>query len=333
MKNKLFITAIAGLLLLTAPVLALEKVGTTSFQFLKVMSDARATAMGGAFAAVESGSDAIFWNPAVLTSITNMDFSFSQMDYFLDVKHYSASAAYSLGSKGAIGVHMTYVDIGEIGVTRVSNLAVGDEEYIPGITGETIHPYSVVVGLSYAKKLTNKFSFGLTTKYIREDMGFKSAEMENNGQVALGAVAFDLGLLYDTGFRSLRLAAVVRHFGPQVSYVHKSYPMPQTFDIGVSAYLMGPAGENMGLSSGNQTLLLAVDMVQPRDYDQQYNVGLEYGFKNILFLRTGYKINYDTQNLTAGFGLHYSMFRINYSFANYGDYLDSVHRFSIGFNF
>ena len=329
MKRLLIITSV--LIIAISPALALEKVGTTSFQFLKVMTDARATAMGDAYAAVTSSSDAVFWNPAALTKVKHFDFTFSQMDYFLDVVHYSFSGAYSLGRFGSIGVQAAYVDIGEIDVTRVDALSVGEDEYIPGITGEVIHPNAMVFGVSYAIQLTDKFSFGLTQKYIREDMGFSSSYMKNGKNVELSSVAFDMGLVYDTGFRTLQLAAAVRHFGPEISYVDKGYPMPQTFDIGIAAYLLGP-DDNFGFISNNQTLLFSADLLQPRDYDQQYNIGMEYGFNNLLFLRAGYKINYDVENFTAGFGLNYSNYRIDYSFANFGEYLDSVHRFSIGIN-
>lgn len=313
------------------PVMAFDKVGTTSFQFLKVMTDARATAMGSAYAAVVNSSDAVFWNPAGLMGVKKFDFTFSHMDYFLDVVHYSFSAAYALGSFGTIGLQAAYVDIGEIGVTRVDALAIGEEEYIPGITGETIHPYSTVVGISYATMLTDKFSFGLSAKYIREDMGFSSSLIKDGQNVNLSSFAFDFGLVYKTGFRTLQLAAAVRHFGPEVTYVNKGYPMPQTFDIGVAAYLIS-SQKNFGLISDAHSLLFSADIIQPRDYDQQYNIGLEYGFENIFFLRSGYKFNYDSESFTAGFGLKYSNYRFDYSFANFGEFLDSVHRFSVGIN-
>jgi hypothetical protein len=107
--------------------------------------------------------------------------------------------------------------------------------------------------------------------------------------------------------------------------------MPQTFNIGVSAYLIS-GGENMWFNSSDQTLMIAADLVQPRDYDQQYNVGLEYGFKNLLFLRGGYKLKYDQEGMTFGFGLNYTNVSIDYSYSDFGDYLDSVHRFTVGFS-
>ena len=51
---------------------AFHKVGTTSFQFLKVISDARSTGMGGAFIAVGNSSGAVFSNPAAIGNRLNL---------------------------------------------------------------------------------------------------------------------------------------------------------------------------------------------------------------------------------------------------------------------
>lgn len=335
MKIRLcYISALFFVLIVSQRGLAFEKVGTTSFQFLKIMADARATAMGEAYAAAVDKSDAVFWNPGALTKVEGSDVTFSYLDYFLDVRHFSIGAAFNLGGFGTIGFQGMVVDIGEVEVTRVSSLGFIGEDYNPGLTGETIHPNAVVAGVSFAKKLTDKFSFGLTAKYVREDMDFQSSygSVEDNYYHRKSTFVFDGGLLYETGFRTLQLAAVVRHFGPEVKYVDEGYPLPQTFDIGLSSYLFGP-DESWFFSSGTQKLLVTFDMLQPRDYGQQYNAGLEYSFQDIIQLRAGYKMNYDEEGLTLGFGLNYSGYRIDYSFNDFGDYLDSVHRFTIGFSF
>lgn len=311
---------------------AFEKVGTTSLQFLKVNTDARGTGMGGAYAAVVTNSDAVFWNPGALVKVNNMDFYFSQMDYLLDVKQYSFSGAYNFGPWGAVGIQGIYVDIGTIEETTTEHLYLTDTYYNPGLTGNTFHPYSIVLGVSYAKYFTDQFSFGATFKYIKEDMNISNAYMNNGSNVEISTFAFDLGLVYETHFRTIKLAAVIRQFGPEVEYIKTSYPIPQTLDIGISGYLINNE-KNLGLFSDKHTLLLAADIIQPRDYSQQYHMGLEYGLKDILFIRSGYKFNYDSQGFTAGFGLKYSRFRIDYSFAEYGDYFEPVHRYSIGFNF
>jgi len=82
----------------------------------------------------------------------------------------------------------------------------------------------------------------------------------------------------------------------------------------------------------DQRMLFAFDLSHPRDYTQQYQVGLEYAFKEMFFLRAGYKANFDEEGLTLGAGVKYNNYRIDYSFNDYGDYLGNVHRFTIGFS-
>jgi len=314
-----------------APLKAFEKVGTTSFQFLKVVADARSMSMAGAYTSVVDHSDAVFWNPAALTQVEGLDVSVSYMDYFLDVRHFSTAVAIPLGPSGTLGFQFMLADYGTFEVTRVSALGFQGEVYNPGLTGEIINPFAVVAGVSFAKKLTDKFSFGLTAKFAREDMDFQSpvASSRDNYAVFHNTILFDAGLLYDTGFRSLKLSAVVRHFGPEVKYFDQSYPLPQLLNIGISANVFGP-GQALFFSTPDQYLIFAFDLVQPRDYDQEYHVGIEYGLRNILFFRGGYRINYDNEGLSLGFGLQFKNYRMDYSFNDYGDFLDSVHRFSFG---
>jgi len=300
----------------------IDKVGTTSFQFLKVIPDARSSGMGEAFVSVADNSDAVFWNPASLTKVHGFDASFSYVDWFLDVSHLSLSAAYNIEGVGVIGFQAMMNDLGTIEVTRVSNLyRDANGNYNPGLTGETIKPGSKVFGVSFARKLTDKFAFGLTAKYAYEDLAVKSAS----------ALMFDGGVLYQTGFRSIEIAATLRHFGPEAKFYNKPYPLPQTFTIGISTDLFS-SDNPLLMNLTDQKLLVAFNLSQPRDYSQQYQVGMEYSFKKMFFLRAGYKINYDEEGLTIGAGVKYSGYRIDYSFNDYGEYLGNVHRFTIGFS-
>ncbi|UCH62520.1 MAG: PorV/PorQ family protein [Fidelibacterota bacterium] len=309
----------AVLLATGSPLLALEKVGITSFQFLKVMTDARSTAMGEAYSSVVKSSLAMFWNPAALTRISRFDLAFSHADWFLDARHFSFVAAYSVLGIGTFGFQGLLVDYGEIEETRVDHLGFIGDTYNPGLTGNKLYPGANAFGISFARDLTDKFAFGVTMKYAGEDLVVKSTS----------SVMFDAGITYRTGYRTLQLAAVVRHFGPEVKYIDESFPLPQTFNLGISGYLVAPQ-DNFLFSTTHHTLLLAFDMVQPRDYDQQYNIGLEYGLYDLIFLRSGYKINYDAEGLCLGAGLKYGNIRADYSFNDNGRYLGLVHRFTLG---
>ncbi len=321
-STKLSVAVFWITLFLTAgTALTFEKVGTTSFQFLKVMTDARSTGMGEAYSAVVNSANAVFWNPAALTKVQKLDVSVSYLDWLLDISHSSFAAAYSVFGLGTFGLQGLFTNVGEIEVTTVDALGFVGDTYNPGLTGEKMSPASLVLGLSFARDLTDKLAFGLTSKFVQEDLVVKK----------VSAIVFDGGLTFRTGFRSLEMAVAVRHFGQEVQYYEKSYPLPQTFTIGVSGMLI--SGENgFFLPSKTHAIRVAYDMSQPRDYDQQHHVGLEYSLKDFIFLRGGYKFNFDEEGLSLGFGLRRGGFTLDYSYCQFGEYFDSVHRFSFGFS-
>ena len=322
-NNKKFYITIALMLGMSIQLFAFEKVGTTSFQFLKVYPGARASALSGAFCSIASTSDAVFWNPAGITKVNGFDASVNYIGWFMDVKHYAFSAAYNMGDLGTLGFQAIMTDIGEIEETRVDMIGVGglvDGMYNPGLTGKVFKPSSMALGLSYAQRLTDRFSFGVTMKYVREDLVYEKAN----------ALVFDGGFLFDTKYRSIVIGASIRHFGSEVKFVDKNYPLPQTFNIGVSTYLFSP-DDPLISSMGDHSLLFSYDMIQPRDYDQMHSMGLEYSFKDLVFLRGGYTFNSDQEGLSAGIGLLVNKYRIDYSYSDYGQYLDSVHRITVGF--
>ncbi len=308
-------------ILVSSQLFAFEKVGVTSFQFLKVMPDARSTAMGEAYSSIAKGSDGMYWNPAAMMRSSGISANLSRVDYIFDTGHFGASVSYTLRGF-AFGLTFMNVDYGDIEVTDVAHLGyLPDGSYNPGLTGEVIQPGAMLAGLGMAQRLTNKFSYGLSMKYVREDMVVAD----------LSLLMWDMGILYETGFKSIALAATMRNFGPQVEYFDYSYPLPQTMNIGISTHLVGK-DDPLLMDSGNHRLLVAFDLVQPRDYDQQYNAGLEYVFMDLVALRCGYKMNYDTEGLTFGAGLNLKGFSIDYSYNTYGEFLSDVHRFSFSFN-
>lgn len=309
------------LLLASSSVFSFEKVGTTSFQFLKVITTARAASMAGAYTTIASSADAVFWNPAGLTKISKFGVSFGYLDYFMDVKHMSFSTAYTFDQLGTFALFGMVADIGDVYETKAELLAFdASGNYNPGLTGNILNPKSMVFGISYAYDLNDRFTFGLSVKYASEDLVLESAN----------AIIFDGGFKYNTAFRSIVIGAALRHFGPDVKYVNFSYPLPQTFNIGVSTYLFS-SDDPLISKLNDHSLLFSYDLVQPRDYDQQHAVGLEYAFNEMIYLRGGYLFNGDQEDVTAGLGLRYNNYKVDYSYNNMGEYFGNSHRFSISF--
>ncbi|NQV40813.1 MAG: PorV/PorQ family protein [Candidatus Marinimicrobia bacterium] len=296
-----------------------EKVGVTSFQFLKISPDPRIASMGGAYAAISQGTASLYGNPAALVYQQGLGTFISQTDYMFDTQHTSVAASWGFGGF-AVGVYGMSIDYGSIAVTNIANLGFVDGVFNPGLTGESLTLGATDMGIGLSQQLTDKFSYGLITKYVTEDFSVASEDV----------VAWDLGVLYNSGFKSIILAATVRNFGPQVKYETQSYPLPQTMNIGLSSHIMG-ADSPLLVESPTHDLLMTVDLVQPRDYAQQFNVGMEYSFRDLVYARTGYRINYDTEGFNFGLGFKLKRVALNYGYSDYGENLSGVHRFSIGF--
>jgi hypothetical protein len=315
-----------------------QKVGSTSMQFLKVLPSARAAAVGEAYSAWASGAEAIFWNPAGLALLENQEISLTYTDWLFDSQQGALSYAITVRNLGAFGVQVQYVDFGVFEESTNERPFISNPNQ-PGLTGRTFRPYSYLVGAAWGRHLTDRFSLGLGAKYAFEslfDSGTVSTQIRQGvfGDVSTRAsgLLFDFGMRYETGFRSIQIASSVQNFGGDVRYAVESYPVPLLFRVGIAADLVGSNGLFVSGSEGN-AVRAAFDIFHPNDYAQQIHLGLEYEFANVLALRGGYKLNYDTDGLTLGAGLQLNPgdfgLAVDYSFGSMGTYLGSVQRFSL----
>jgi hypothetical protein len=325
-----------------------QKVGTSSLQFLKVMPTARATAMGDAFVSLAGGADATFWNPAGLTKLENHEITSTLTMWLFDTKQIALAYGLPMGDWGTLGFQFQYVDFGRIEETRADAVdlvvpANGPPFFNAGLTGRTFTPYSYLVGLSYARAFTEKFSAALTVKYAMESLWSEQAITLINSvtgerstyKTYADVVLFDFGMLYNTGFRSVTIGVSAQNFGPQVKFADAAHPAPLAFRLGVSANILGQ--DALLFQDGMNRFTLAYDLFQPNDYRQQMHVGAEYSFSELLALRLGYKFDYDTEGLTFGGGLHTDLagwpVRVDYSYGKMSEYLNTVHRISLGVQF
>jgi hypothetical protein len=341
MKTILQYFVIACVLGTFASVASAQKVGSTSMQFLHVMPCARATAMGEAYSVLASGADAVFWNPAGLVGVQNQEISSTYIDWIFDARQGALGYAASLGSVGAIGAQIQYVDFGEFEETTLASPYIKSIDE-PGMTGRTFHPFSYLVGLTYAKSLTDRFSTGLSIKYGHEslyDGGTISTRITTATGTSLQQVntwgsgmLFDFGIHYFTGFRTIRIAASVQNFGADIKYAVESNPAPLLFRFGFAADLVGK--DALITPREDSRLTVAFDLFQPNDYTQQAHAGVEYMYQDVFALRAGYKLNYDEEGFTFGGGITQPVgsvkLSLDYSFGSAGTYLGNVQRISLG---
>ena len=297
-----------------------DKVGTTSFQFLKVIPNARVAAMGDASTSLVMGSDAVFFNPAIFDSHRKFGFTSSQLNWFQDTKVSSISMSWNQNIYGIFSMHILSVNIGKIEETRVDHL-FRDEDgtYNPGITGNSFNPSSVSYGISYLRELTDKFTFGFGVKNATEDLIYEKQSV----------IIYDAGLLYNTGFKTLKIGTTLNNFGREIIFIDKSYPLPQSLRIGFSGSFWGIKDGIIG-TSNHHGLLFSADLSQTRDHSQQQHLGLEYTFREMIYLRFGRKSNFDMEKFTFGFGVVFKNISVNYAMNDFGNDLGNVSRISIG---
>lgn len=318
-----------------------QKLGQTGMKFLIVPIDPRTAAVGGAITAHAGRSAALFNNPAGMGRMNRtMDASFGHMQWIADINYSYASAAFrpAGGLYGAFGVSLVAVDYGRFFETIRYNNADGYMEL------GTYSPSAMAIGLGYSRTLTDRFSVGGQAKYVSQNLGSSVLALESSVSKVKGGgpdirqefsentVAFDFGVIYKTGFRSLNFAMSVRNFSQEVTYYEENFELPLAMRIGLEMDVVDFTSLNQDMHS----ILLAVDAERPRDYPERIHVGAEYQFFNTLALRAGYVAPADENSLSLGAGLQTGFsgakFSADYAYTPYGLF-DNVNRLALNIGF
>ncbi|MDZ7724242.1 MAG: PorV/PorQ family protein [candidate division KSB1 bacterium] len=303
-----------------------NRVGQTGWQFLHLPTTARTAAMADVKSGlIHNDASAIFNNPANMAEVENLDASFTQINYIADISYMTAALAKNFGAWGNFGVFFANLDIGEMVRTQnVYNEFLGSTER-SGDLG-TFTAGDVMIGLAYARNVTDRLSIGGNVSYIEENLADTEVKNWNT----------DFGLYYRTGFKSLRLSMVARNFGPDTEFAgfNELYGVPQSVRMPIN-FRLGIGFDPIPASEDNpHELSVYLEGVHPNDGPERVHAALEYKLMKVLSIRGGYKFNYDEQGLTLGGGVHFYMGgmsgRIDYAYLDYGR-LDTVHMFSVGF--
>jgi hypothetical protein len=328
---KKFIISISLLIfILSINVYAQEKVGQAGCGFLDVAAGARACGMGGAFTVIGQDASALFYNPACIGEIdANFDLSIGVTQWISDINYIYLAAVYNTGLWGKFGFSVISPDYGEIYGTRYDSLNPR------GYTDIGLLDVSAFcAGVAYALEFTDKFTVGGQIKYVSQHLGENDFEVIEGvdtsfatRQNEISVLSYDFGLLFYPGLKSFAFGMSVRNFSPRVTYELIGFELPLTFALGVGMDILDLFGEYPDYSFN-----IAVDMLHPRDWMEHYNIGGEFAYRNMFFLRAGYKFNYYEENLNVGVGINYRGVRLDYSYSKH-DLYDFINRASVGFAF
>ncbi len=328
-KNYLILVMIMALAAsLPLQAAGLKKVAQSGMQWLSIPIGPRAAAMGGAYTAVANDASSIFWNPAGVALSKGGNFFLTQTKWIADIDVNAGAFTYDAGALGFISASFAAVDWGVFHGTLRSDNEAGFEE-----TG-SFSPTDWAVGIGYARRVTDRFAIGGHLRYLNENLGTTLEGTMGAGTeytAKMNLFAFDFGTIYYTGFKDLRLAMSLQNFSQEKKYRADQFSLPLTFKFGMAMNMT-----SLLTSESPHSITLSVDAIHPRDYTERLNFGLEYGFKDMVFLRGGYKTNYDEEGLTLGGGLQYQTgdlaLGIDYSYIGF-QHFDAVQMFGVNFQF
>lgn len=302
-----------------------SRTGTTGFQFLKIAPDARASGLAQSYIAVVNDVTALYWNPAGITKVDTFKWHLTagHTDYFAGTQLQHAGMVHQIGGDAFLGLSMVYFNSGDMPVTT---------EFQPFGTGQTFQAVNTALGLSFAQRLTDAFSFGLTGKYVYEGLA----------GITTHAVMIDFGFQYDVGLANTRFAVGVNNFGPNAIptgtlEVLRSNGSTETINdfesVAVpSVFRLGFAWD--AIKQEQHLLTLAAQLNHPTDNNETFGLGVEYLFNQMLYVRSGYLFGADETALPAfGFGLRlqrrYGILKVDYGF-HQSERIGANHRFTLG---
>ena len=307
----LMVAAIAGMLCVPDADAEFKKLGLAGFSYLKITQAARPAAMGDAYTAVADDINALYTNPAGLTGIQGRAFSFSYSKWIVNTKIYSGAAAWMLGTH-AVGLHVLSFQPDQIILTTPDK---------PGGSLGKVSVGSTVVGITYAIKFTDKFSFGVQGKFVQEDLYLDK----------VNTFDIDMGTMFYTGFRSSRVAMSMKNLGKDMTVNSESFFSPIVYNVAV-------AMEVYGRVEDPNRLTVSLENVFAIDYESRFHMGGELLLANMLALRAGYKFNYDAEAFSLGAGLKREfgggrMFAVDFAYTDFGELFDAPIRLTVSGSF
>ena len=287
---------------------SVSNVATTAASFLDIGIGARSLSMGGAFVAIADDPTALYWNPAGSVNIVRPMAHFYHSPWLADIQFNHSAVVVPLDRSSSLGFFITSVTMDEMQVRTVKS---------PQGTGEYFSVSNVALAGSYARRLTDRFSFGVNMKFIQEKIWHMNAS----------GLAVDLGSLFVTKNSGLRIGMSISNFGGKISM--EGYDTEVDYDIDETMYgnndkidaslnsmnwplpLVFRAGVSKDVvQSDIHKLTIAADAIHPNNNVEYINVGFEYIFRKMISLRGGqafYGMNESKEGLTFGIGLNYQV--------------------------
>ncbi len=264
--------------------------------FLWLSGDAATEALGGS--ATANGGVASGWaNPAVLFDIPNLTAG-ANYSYIREKTNNSGLFATKRFGDWAGAVRLFLVNSGDI---EARSGPSSEPDYL-------FDTHQLYTQFTVARSFNDLISTGASAKYIHERID----QYNRQGWV------FDIGVAGKYEF--VKAGAAVNNFGGKQVYFEdyrENYPV--TYRIGLSAQILDYG-------------MITADYVKPDLMSGYTAVGIEGYVQDYLTLRAGYTPGHDTRNISAGLGVKYAGFNLDYALTNYSENLGISHQVTLSYS-
>lgn len=273
-----------------------ERIGQAGANELLINPWARSTGFGGANSAFVTGVEAMNLNVAGLASVSKTELYYTNVALFSGsgISMNSLAFGQRVGESSVLGLSVTAMSFGEIGITTTNNPEGGQG---------TFRPQFLNLSISYAQTFSKSIHAGGSVRIVSESISNVSAQ----------GVALDAGIRYVTGdYDRLKFGIALRNVGPKMGFSgdglaqtvllqdaeftlsqrSEGFEMPALLNIGGSydLYLMGetePEDADDKWRPSDYRLTLAGTFTSNSFSPDQIRVGGEFGFKQYIAVRAG----------------------------------------------
>jgi len=270
-----------------------EKAGITIGQVLEFGVGARACAMGEAFTGLADDFSAIYWNPAGIAQIKDIEFNFMHNDWFQGIRYEFVSTLLPLEEElGAIGLSGVILKVDDI---------VGRDT--KGNFTSNFEAKDSILNLTFGQKWAEQLMGGVTIKKI--NLKIENAEADE--------IVFDIGGLYKFQDMGLTVGTVIQNIGKMMKFIQEKEKLPLNFKLGISYKIP------------KRRVLLSLDLSKSIASDIRVNLGTEITLSSFSKLRFGYNSTNDADNgFTTGVGFKIKdIFELDYAYIPYGELGDT----------
>jgi len=278
-----------------------ENAGEYGFQVLEISNSPAMSGMGDTGALVTDDALNFLSNPAAGLFNRSRIVTISQSFWLADTN--IISGGYSINKrKSHWGFAFTHLGYGTLDTRDEAGNIIGE-----------FSPMDFVGTVNYALRFGASHYFGINGNILYEKISTASSY----------GFSTDLGYVWSTPLKDVKFYSTLKNFGTTSKMDKEKIDLPLKYEFGITKEFL----------TRNYDLAFDAKALKSQDTDFAYNFGMQLKTFEILYLRTGYKGNDDTNEVSFGMGIDYDSFNIDYAYMQVTNGLDDVHKISLSYKF